>query len=121
MIRDGGYIGSVGQLHRAVARLRPQPREAFFAAADVSGRRLTFPLLGRRIRLACPSIRGSEPIHGRCKSGPLSGDIGSFPGFASEVGESLRAGAGRSRVCRSALVATLGLLFPSRRLADTRY
>jgi transposase len=29
MIRDRGYTGSVGQLRRAVARLRPQPREAF--------------------------------------------------------------------------------------------
>jgi transposase len=29
MIRDRGYPGSVEQLRRAVARLRPQPREAF--------------------------------------------------------------------------------------------
>ena len=29
MLRDRGYPGSVGQLRRAVARLRPQPREAF--------------------------------------------------------------------------------------------
>ncbi len=29
MIRDRGDTGSVGQLRRAVARLRPQPREAF--------------------------------------------------------------------------------------------
>jgi transposase len=29
MIRDRGYSGSVGQLRRVVARLRPQPREAF--------------------------------------------------------------------------------------------
>ena len=29
MIRDRGYTGSVVQLRRAVARLRPQPREPF--------------------------------------------------------------------------------------------
>src|SRR5512143_3274835 len=29
MARDRGYTGSVGQLRRAVARLRPQIREAF--------------------------------------------------------------------------------------------
>jgi len=29
MIRDRGYSGSVEQLRRVVARLRPQPREAF--------------------------------------------------------------------------------------------
>ena len=29
MIRDRGYTGSVIQLRRAVARLRPPPREAF--------------------------------------------------------------------------------------------
>ena|SRR6266487_5976210 len=29
MIRDRGYTGSVEQLRRVVARLRPQPREAF--------------------------------------------------------------------------------------------
>jgi transposase len=29
MIHDRGYLGSVEQLRRAVARLRPQPREAF--------------------------------------------------------------------------------------------
>ncbi len=29
MIRDRGYRGSVGQLRRAVKRMRPQPREAF--------------------------------------------------------------------------------------------
>src|SRR6201989_3177120 len=29
MVRDRGYAGSVEQLRRTVARLRPQPREAF--------------------------------------------------------------------------------------------
>jgi len=29
MLRDRGYTGSVGQLRRAVARMRPRPREAF--------------------------------------------------------------------------------------------
>jgi transposase len=37
MIRDRGYTGSVGQLRRAVARLRPQPREAFLALQTFPG------------------------------------------------------------------------------------
>ena len=38
MIRDRGYSGSVVQLRRAVARLRPQIREAVPATANVSRR-----------------------------------------------------------------------------------
>jgi transposase len=37
MIRDRGYTGSVGQLRRAVARLRPQPREAFLQLETFPG------------------------------------------------------------------------------------
>lgn len=37
MIRDRGYLGSVGQLRRAVARLRPQPREAFLQLETFPG------------------------------------------------------------------------------------
>jgi transposase len=37
MIRDRGYIGSVGQLRRAVARMRPQPREAFLQLETFPG------------------------------------------------------------------------------------
>jgi transposase len=37
MIRDRGYMGSVGQLRRAVARLRPQPREAFLQLQTFAG------------------------------------------------------------------------------------
>ena len=41
MIRDRGYSGSVVQLRRAVARLRPQTREAVPATANVSRRAST--------------------------------------------------------------------------------
>lgn len=37
MIRDRGYTGSVGQLRRAVSRLRPQPREAFLQLQTFAG------------------------------------------------------------------------------------
>ncbi len=37
MIRDRGYTGGVGQLRRAVARLRPQPREAFLELQTFAG------------------------------------------------------------------------------------
>jgi len=37
MIHDRGYKGSVGQLRRAVARLRPQPREAFLLLQTFAG------------------------------------------------------------------------------------
>jgi len=37
MIRDRGYAGGIGQLRRAVARLRPQPREAFLQLQTFAG------------------------------------------------------------------------------------
>jgi transposase len=37
MLRDRGYLGSVGQLRRVVARLRPQPREAFLQLETFPG------------------------------------------------------------------------------------
>ena len=40
MIRDRGYTGSVEQLRRVVARLRPQPHEAFPPIAGFSRRAL---------------------------------------------------------------------------------
>ena len=37
MVRDRGYIGGIGQLRRAVARLRPHPREAFLQLQTFPG------------------------------------------------------------------------------------
>ncbi len=37
MLRARGYTGSVVQLRRVVATLRPTPREAFAASADLPG------------------------------------------------------------------------------------
>lgn len=37
MVRDRGYTGGIGQLRRAVARLRPQPREAFLQLQTFPG------------------------------------------------------------------------------------
>lgn len=37
MLRDRGYSGSVQQLRRVVARLRPQPREAFLQLSTFAG------------------------------------------------------------------------------------
>lgn len=37
MIRDRGYMGGIGQLRRAVARLRPHPREAFLQLQTFPG------------------------------------------------------------------------------------
>lgn len=37
MLRDRGYLGGIGQLRRAVARLRPQPREAFLQLQTFPG------------------------------------------------------------------------------------
>ena len=45
MIRGRGYAGSVEQLRRVVARLRPQPREAFLRLQEI----------GTAILSSCPS------------------------------------------------------------------
>lgn len=37
MVRDRGYMGGIGQLRRAVARLRPHPREAFLQLQTFPG------------------------------------------------------------------------------------
>lgn len=37
MVRDRGYTGGIGQLRRAVARLRPHPREAFLQLQTFPG------------------------------------------------------------------------------------
>src|ERR1700752_1193014 len=37
MVRDRGYVGSIIQLRRAVARLRPQVREPFLSLSTLAG------------------------------------------------------------------------------------